>query len=65
MPKYDMSSPLRPAIVLAIVLPTCYAIGSYFDKPIEGMVGGFVVNGLINGFLDYSAAQPSNTSTSL
>lgn len=65
MPKYNMDSPLRPAVVLAITLPVCYAIGSYFDKPIEGMVGGFVVNGLINGFLDYQSSQPSNNAPSL
>lgn len=53
-----LSSPLRPAVVLAITLPVCYAIGSYFDKPVEGMVAGFVVNALINGSLDVAMAEP-------
>jgi hypothetical protein len=56
-----MDSPLRPAIILAITLPVCYAIGNAYDKPIEGFVAGFVVNGLINGFIDYQSAQPSSS----
>lgn len=57
-----MESTLRPAVILAITLPLCYSIGKYYDAPIEGLVAGFVINGLINGAMDYSLAQPPSAS---
>lgn len=57
-----MESTLRPAVILAITLPLCYYIGKAYDAPVEGLVAGFVVNGLLNGMIDYSLAQPPSSS---